>query len=160
LRLKNVRDGLETHVFNAELVEKRLEVLRRARCTCCYSRGGLRVAFDNPDGKNFNLRSKDWRRTADNVITEFKYVPQLQLELGDTESSSYVDLIWRFTRKPPSPVLCQRAFHRMTTWTSLRSREASPPLPTISLQSRDQTSHFVDFPEFLDYSHENRSLRP
>ena len=99
LRLKIVKDGVETHVFDSELVEERLEMLRRARCTCCYSRGGLRVAFDNPDGKSFSLRSKVWKRTADNVIAEFKHVPQLQLELGDIESSSYADLIWRFTRR-------------------------------------------------------------
>lgn len=92
---------LRSNQFDADVIEDRLADFERARCTCCHSRGGLRITLDNPGGKRFEKRPKVWRKALEQTVSRFRMCPQLQLDFGDGESGGYVDLIWRFARMFP-----------------------------------------------------------
>jgi len=99
LRLKGMEEDGSKQPFDAGIIEQQLQNLRRARCSCCHSRGGLRISLDNPDLQALNSRDKVWKRALENILVEYRACPQLQLELADANSGYFAqDIFRRFTR--------------------------------------------------------------
>ena len=98
LRMKGMQRDGGKQPFDAEIIEAQLNNLRQARCLCCYTREGLRIALDNPSGTSLVARERIWKKALEKILVEYRKCPQFQLDLADAESGEYVDIIWRFIR--------------------------------------------------------------
>ena len=162
LRMKGMQRDGGKQPFDAEIIEAQLNNLRQARCLCCYSREGLRIALDNPSGTSLVARERIWKKALEKILVEYRKCPQFQLDLADAESGEYVDIIWRFIRalSPLSRSLSQTAENELTPGIRAnRARETPHRRHSSSRTSKDSPSLAILFSQLFDHSHETRSLQ-